>query len=39
VARRCAAGRERLKLAGINWQIYNEDNPAQPETLLYALLA
>ena len=30
---------ERLKLAGINWQIYAEDDPAQPQTSLYALLA
>jgi len=28
-----------LQLAGINWQVYAEDDPAQPETSLYALLA
>jgi len=30
---------EGLKLAGINWQIYREDDPAKPQTALHALLA
>jgi GyrI-like small molecule binding protein len=33
----CSA--EGLKLAGTNWQIYAEDDPAQPQTSLHALLA
>ena len=30
---------EGLRRAGINWQVYDEDDPAQPKTSLYALLA
>jgi len=30
---------EGLRRAGINWQVYDEGDPAQPKTSLYALLA
>jgi effector-binding domain-containing protein len=30
---------QRLQLAGVNWEIYADDDPAQLETSLYALLA
>ena len=30
---------QRLQLAGVNWEIYADDDPKQPETSLYALLA
>jgi len=30
---------QEVKLAGINWQIYAEEDPAAPETSLHALLA